>query len=86
MAKNVKSFEKKKYTPKFQVNWTRTNWILFFVGVVVLALGFYLLSFSPFDNPISLTVSPIVLLIAYLIIFPLSILLNFNKKKNNDIS
>ncbi len=57
----------------FKDYWTKTNSILLLAGFVVLILGFFLMSFGPWDNPTSLTLSPIVLLIAYLVIFPAAI-------------
>lgn len=71
---------KQKFESPFKNYWKNYNYILLGVGLGVLVLGFFLMSFGPWDNPVSLTISPIVLLIAYLVIFPLSILY---KKKNN---
>lgn len=77
---------KKSSVSKFTDTWTKTNWIVFGAGFVILALGFILMSFSPFDNPISLSVSPVVILLAYLVIFPLAILFKPKETKSNDIS
>ena len=44
------------------------------IGLVVMVIGYMLLSVGPWDNPISRTIAPLVLLVAYLIIFPLAIL------------
>lgn len=71
---------KKQVESPFKNYWQKTNYTLLGAGLGVLILGFFLMSFGPWDNPISLTLSPLVLLIAYLVIFPLSILY---KKKNN---
>lgn len=68
----------KKDSP-FKNYWENTNYILLGVGVFILVVGFYLMTFGPWDNPISLSISPIVLLLAYLIVFPISIL--YKKKK-----
>ncbi len=59
--------------------WTKTNTVLLLTGFGILILGFYLMSFGPWDNPVSLTLSPIVLLIAYLIVFPVTIF--YRKRK-----
>lgn len=68
-----------KKTDLFRIYWERKNWILFFIGIALLFLGYFLMSFGPFDNPVSLTISPLVLLIAYIVVFPLAILIK-NKK------
>ncbi len=70
---------KQKFTSPFKNYWSRRNYIILASGLVIVILGFILMAQGPWDNPISLSYSPIVLLIAYIIIFPLSIL----KSKNN---
>ena len=70
---------KKQLESPFKNYWLKSNYMLLGAGLAVLILGFFLMSFGPWDNPISLSISPIVLLVAYLVIFPLSILY---KKKN----
>ena len=65
----------------FKNYWDKSNYVLLGVGIVVLIIGFYLMTFGPWDNPVSMTISPIVLLVAYLFIFPFSIL--YKKKKQN---
>ena len=74
--------EKKAFVSPFKDYWTKENYIILGVGLVIVIIGFLLMSQGPYDNPISLHVSPIVLLIAYLIIFPLAIL--FKKKKSQE--
>lgn len=84
MAKQIKKqsrFKKSKSESPFKNYWDKSNYLLLSLGLLVLAIGFYLMTFGPWDNPISLSISPIVLLIAYLIIFPVSIL--YKKKKQN---
>ncbi|MDP8240190.1 MAG: hypothetical protein P9X24_13960 [Candidatus Hatepunaea meridiana] len=58
----------------------KSNLILFFAGLVVLAAGFILMSQGPWDNPLSRSVSPLVLLFGYLIVFPIAI---FYRGKSN---
>lgn len=82
MTKAKKAVIEKKGAKEspFKMYWTKTNYILFAVGFVVLILGYFLLSADPWDGFTSLTLAPIVLLIAYIVIFPLAILF-INKKK-----
>ena len=81
MAK-VKAKSKKqsaKVVSPFKNYWSRENYFLFGVGMVIVIIGFLLMAQGPWDNPLSLTVAPLVLLVAYLVVFPLSIL--YKKRK-----
>ena len=69
----------KKNLIVFYDYWNLKNYFLVLVGIIVLILGYFLMSIDPWDNFLSLDVSPVVLLIAYLIIIPLAVLLNFKK-------
>ncbi|MBK8945272.1 MAG: hypothetical protein IPM32_08370 [Ignavibacteriae bacterium] len=71
--------EIKKLNSPFKNYWNKTNFLIFSIGIVVLLIGFYLMSIGPWDNPVSLSISPIILLVAYIVIFPLSILKSKNK-------
>lgn len=75
------TIEKKgaKVSP-FKIYWTKTNYLLFGLGFIILVLGYFLLSRDPWDGFTSLTLSPIILMIAYLVIFPLAILFIHKKK------
>lgn len=48
------------------------------VGVLMVILGFILLAQGPAENPVSLTIAPIVLVIAYLVIIPIGIMAGAN--------
>lgn len=80
VKKRVKSTNKRFESP-FQNYWTKNNYLLLGVGILVLIIGYFLMSQGPWDNPLSLTIAPIVLLIAYVIIFPLSIM--YKKKSDH---
>lgn len=71
----------KKYESPFKNYWEKSNYILLGVGLLLLVVGYFLMAQGPWDNPLSLTISPIVLLIAYLIIFPLAIFYKRKSKK-----
>ena len=73
--------DSKKLNSPFKNYWNRTNYIILGSGIVVLIFGFILMAQSPWNNPISLSYSPIVLLIGYIIIFPLSILKSKSSSK-----
>lgn len=59
---------------------TKKNFVLIALGVLLLIIGFFCLATGPADNPVSLTVAPLILCLAYLVIIPLGILLMGKKK------
>ena len=80
MAKIKKRTKQSSQSP-FRDYWSKNNYLLIGLGLLTLIIGFLIMGQGEWDNPISLTVSPIVLLLAYIVIFPLAIL--YKKKKNN---
>ena len=60
---------------------SKKNLILIGVGILLLVIGFICLATGPADNPVSLSVAPIILTIAYVVIIPLGIL--FSGKDEN---
>ena len=59
----------------------KKNLILIGIGILLLVIGFICLATGPADNPVSLSVAPIILTIAYVVIIPLGIL--FSGKDEN---
>lgn len=57
------------------------NYILFLCGVLAIVLGYYLLSIGPWDSIWSLYLAPVILVIGYVVILPLSIMKKFDKKQ-----
>lgn len=83
--RNVKEIRKSISSP-FKDYWNKSNYILIAIGLVVLTLGYIFMAQGNWDSFFSLTISPITLLIAYIIIIPLAILLKssvFIKNKSN---
>lgn len=76
--------QNKALVSPFNNYWDRTNYIIFGVGIGIIIIGFILMAQDPWDNSLSLSLSPVVLLIAYLIVFPFSIL--YRKKRNSSIN
>ena len=58
----------------------KTNLILLAVGIATLIIGYIFLSRGPADNPVSLTLAPVLLVAAYCVIVPIAIIL---KDKDN---
>lgn len=73
----------KKEESPFNNYWNKNNYLLFGAGIVIIILGFFFMAQDPWDSTLSLSVSPLVLLFAYLIIFPLSIL--YSRKKTSAV-
>jgi len=69
--------QKKRQT---ELPFTKRNLYLLGIGLVTLVIGYILMAQPPVDSFWSLTLSPIVLLIGYLVIIPYAILHN---DKNN---
>jgi hypothetical protein len=82
IKKRISSKTKKIESP-FKNYWTKNNYFILIGGLLILFLGYVLMNQSPWDNPLSLTIAPIVLLIGYLVVIPLAI---YYKKspENND--
>lgn len=73
---------KKVLASPFNIYWEKTNYLLFGVGIAILIIGFYFMSLGNWDSTSSLVISPILLFIGYVIIFPAAIL--YRKKSNAD--
>jgi len=66
----------------FNNYWKKENYILLAIGILLVIIGNYFLSIGPWDSSESLNISPIILLLAYLIIFPLAVLYTPKSKKD----
>ncbi len=60
----------------------KTNYYIFALAVVVIAVGYYFLSIGPANSIESLTIAPIILIIGYVVLVPLAIL--WRRRSNND--
>ena len=58
----------------------KKNIILVAIGVLLLVIGFICLATGPADNPVSLTVAPLILVLAYIVVIPLGILFGGKKQ------
>lgn len=59
---------------KLQIPFTRKNYIAFAVGLLVLIVGYILLAQPPADGFLSRTLAPVMLVLAYCVIFPYGIM------------
>jgi hypothetical protein len=77
--KIIRESGKIKHSP-FKDYWTKQNLYILILGLFGLMIGYFLMSKGPWDNPLALSISPIVLLIVYLILIPISIFYKQKKK------
>ncbi len=63
---------------------TKKNIFLIVVGILMLVIGFFCLAQGPAENPVSLTVAPIILVLAYVVVIPVGILWYGKNKKKGD--
>jgi len=78
--KTIKQTKKASVSP-FNIYWEKKNYYLLALGLAVTIIGFYFMNIGPWDSFSSLVLSPIILFIAYIIIFPLSIFLRKKSEK-----
>lgn len=87
MAKAVKKKKGKQgIVDPFGINLGRSNYYILIAGLIIITVGFLLMTQGPWDNPLSLSVSPVVLLIAYLVVIPIAILYKKKDKEESDTS
>jgi len=82
MAKSVKKRGSTKVAKvlasPFTIYWTKTNYLVLALSIFLSVLGYYFLSVKPWNSTTSLYLAPILLVLVYVVFFPLSILI---KKK-----
>ena len=83
MAKPVKKKNirktKKSISSPFNIYWDKKNYLILALGIAVIIIGYVFMSMGSWNSFPSLFISPILLIIGYIIILPASIL--YMKKK-----
>jgi hypothetical protein len=64
-----------------ELPFTRKNWILFGVGLLVIAVGYGCLRVPPVNGFLSLTLAPLLLVVGYCVLVPAAILV---REDNSD--
>ena len=86
MAKSVRKKgtvkQSKVLSSPFNIYWSKVNYLILAAGIVLAVLGYYLLSVKPWNSAASLYMAPVILILVYLLFFPLSIL--FKKKESTE--
>jgi|SRR3989304_5238831 len=80
--KNIRKTKKSNvFVSPFNIYWEKQNYYMLILGFAIIIIGFYLMSIGPWDSFPSLVISPILLVIGYVLIFPASILYRKKNKK-----
>jgi hypothetical protein len=74
MAKGASKVAAKRKAPAMALPFTKRNYQILGLGLVVIILGYVALSQSPWDGTMPLVVAPILLVLGYCVIIPLGIL------------
>jgi membrane protein YdbS with pleckstrin-like domain len=84
--KTLKDVAKHRISP-FKDYWTKSNYFILVMSISAIIIGYFLMGQGNWDSTSSLLISPIILVIAYVIIVPLSIFYKQkNTKQNNNVS
>lgn len=78
-AQKVRQKAKKK--SREVISFSRENVIIFLIGILIIILGYIFLAQGPADSFWSLTLAPILLVISYCIIIPISIIYRKKTRK-----
>jgi membrane protein YdbS with pleckstrin-like domain len=86
MAKTVKKkplrTTKKVLASPFSIYWKKQNYIILISAAVLLIIGYFVMSIDPWNSTPAIVVSPIILLIVYILIVPAAILFTKKDKEN----
>lgn len=72
--KQAKKASKKKLVTRWTIPLKKINFTIFLVGVILLFVGFYIMTLGEWDSVYALVIAPLILLASYFLIFPLGIL------------
>ncbi len=81
--RNVKA-SKKAFVSPFKIYWEKRNYFFFYLGFVLLIAGYYVMSLGKWNSTASLVFSPIILIVAYIFVFPAAILFRNRKKEGQE--
>ena len=73
-AKKIKKKTKEKIRQKTSIPFGRENYVFFLIGLLIIIIGYVFMAQGPADSFWSLTLAPILLVISYCIIIPISII------------
>lgn len=82
MAKPKEKEKRRATFQKHEIPFSKKNFIVLIIGVITIFISFYLMAVGEVDSFIAVTLAPILLFIAYVIIIPYAILKKFKNGKN----
>ena len=82
MVNKNKRMRKRQIEKSAGLPFTKVNYILFGVGLILIVVGYVALSKGPWDSFESLTLAPILLILGYCVIIPLAII--YHKRNNQE--
>ncbi len=82
MAKPKEKERRKSSFQKHDIPFSKKNFIVLIIGIAIIFIGFYLMAIGGVDSFIAITLAPILLFIAYVIIIPYGILKRFKNNKD----
>ncbi|MBU0691326.1 hypothetical protein KKH18_05865 [bacterium] len=68
------SSPKERKAPRFQVPFTRKNYLILGSGLLILIIGYLCLAQGPHDGFLSLTLAPILLVLGFCVVIPYGIM------------
>jgi membrane-anchored glycerophosphoryl diester phosphodiesterase (GDPDase) len=83
MQKNLKDQKKVTKSP-FNDYWHKINYTFLILSMLVLITGYYFMTIGTWNSTLSMSVSPVILLIVYLILIPLAIFLKPSSKQKEE--
>jgi len=63
--------------------YSKTNYVILAIGFLLLIVGYLALSKGPAENALSLSVAPVLLVLAYCVFIPLAIIRKSKSKDEN---
>jgi hypothetical protein len=82
-GQSLKKSIKKKKSQDIMLPFTKENYLLLVLGVIVIAIGYILMEMGGAYDALALVISPIILVIGYCVIIPFSIF--YRKKQPSQI-
>lgn len=68
----------------FNIYWSKVNYLILALGLFLSILGYYFLSVKPWNSSVSLYLAPVILILVYVLLFPLSILIKKKEKPEQE--
>lgn len=82
MAKKEKTEKRKTLFQNNVVPFSKQNFIILAIGFLLILIGYYLMAIGGVDSFEAVTLAPIILFVAYVIIIPYAILKKFKNEKD----